>query len=429
MTNVIDLVNFSAAVTGLAIVLFGLFFTLAVTYLEPWTRRFFAVLFIVAAAYVISDLLSQISLLFLGPDYSLLSRIAVFCESFFSSILMPMLTLYLLHCSGEKRKWTPILASMTTLWLVYAALLICTQFTTEIYSISRDNVYQRGPWYFVLLVPPAAMMGLNLVSFFFRRKQLSRRQRLAFTIYLLVPLCCMLLQMAFYGLLTIVIGTSLSAVIMFIFILLDQVDHSIRQRQKNAAQQASITVLQMRPHFIYNTLMSIYYLCRQDAEKAQQVILDFCSYLRKNFTAIAKEETIPFPDEVEHTRAYLAVEQARFQDRLLVEFDMTFTAFRLPPLTLQPIVENAVKHGLDPELEPLLISVRSRYRDGYAEITVNDNGPGFQPVDDSEPHIALANIRERLKLMCSGELTIGNRDCGGTTITIRIPAQSASPSD
>lgn len=423
MNNAIDLINFSAAVTGLVIVLLGLFFTLAMKSLEKWTRRFFVALFSVAAAYVASDLLSQVSLIFLGPDHAVLSRIAVFCESFFSSLLMPMITMYLLRCSGERRKRTPLFASMLTLWLVYVALLIFTQFSTEIYSISSKNVYQRGPWYFVLLVPPAAMMIMNCISLFFRRKQLTKKQRAAFTVYLLIPLGCMLIQMFSYGLLMIVIGTSVSAMIMFVFILLDQVDHSIRQQQENAAQQASITVLQMRPHFIYNTLMSIYYLCKQDAEKAQQVILDFSSYLRKNFTAIAKADAIPFEEELEHTRAYLAVEQARFKDQLLVEFDTPFTDFRIPPLTLQPIVENAVKHGMDPELEPLFISISTCRQDGYAEITVDDSGPGYQPADDNEPHIGLDNVRERLKMMCKGDLTISRRDCGGTIVTIRIPVQ------
>ena len=426
MINAIDLINFSAAVTGLVIMLLGLFFALAVSYLEPWTRRFFVILFSVAAAYVVSDLVEQVSFLFLGPDYAVLSRIALFCESLFSSMLMPMLTLYLLHCSGERRKRTPLFASMLTLWLVYVALLIFTQFTTEIYSISDENVYQRGPWYFVLLVPPATMMIMNCISLFLHRKQLTKRQRAAFTIYLVVPLCCMLIQMFSYGLLMIVIGTSVSIMIMFVFILLDQVDHSLRQQRENAAQQASITVLQMRPHFIYNTLMSIYYLCKQDSDKAQQVILDFSSYLRQNFTAIAKADTIPFSEELEHTRAYLAVEQARFKDQLLVEFDTPFTDFRIPPLTLQPIVENAVKHGMDPEAEPLFISVSTRRQDDHAEIIVDDSGTGFQPVDDNEPHIALANLHERLKLMCNGDVTISRRDCGGTVVTIRIPVQTES---
>ena len=423
MNNAIDMVNFAVAVSGLVIVLLGLFFTLLVNYLETVTRRFFIILFSVAAAYVFCDLLSQISLLFLGPGYAWLSRIAVFGESLFSSVLMPVMTRYLLYCSGERRKNTPLFASMVTLWLVYVAMLVFTQFGTEIYTVTPENVYQRGPMYFVLLVPPAAMMALNCLCLLHRRNRLSRRQRLAFAIYLLVPLACMLVQMVSYGLLMIVIGTSVSVMIMFIFILLDQAERAEKQRQQNAVQQASITVLQMRPHFIYNTLMSIYYLCRQDADKAQQVILDFSSYLRQNFTAIAKEDTIPFSEELEHTRAYLAVEQARFQDRLLVEFETDYTAFRLPPLTLQPIVENAVKHGLDPELEPLFISVCSRRRDGYAEVVVDDSGPGFSPTDDDEPHIALANISQRLKMMCGGELAISTRDCGGTVVTIRIPLQ------
>ena len=426
MISAEDLVNFSVAVAGLVIALIGLFFTLAAHNLEARTRRFFISIFSVTAAYVLSDLISQISLLMLGPDYAMLSRIAVFCESLFSSMLMPMATQYLLYCSGERRKRTPLFSSMMTLWGVYVALLVFTQFTTEIYTITPDNVYRRGPWYFILLVPPAAMMALNCGALIARQKQLTKRQLLAFIVYLLVPLGCMLIQMVHYGLLMIVIGTSVSIMIMFVFILLDQVEQGIRQQEENASQRASIIVLQMRPHFIYNTLMSIYYLCKQDAEKAQQVILDFSKYLRANFTAIAKEDTIAFPEELEHTRAYLAVEQARFQDQLMVEFDTPFTDFRIPPLTLQPIVENAVKHGLDPELEPLFISVSTREKDGFAEIIVDDSGPGFTPADDDEPHIALANIIERLKMMCGGELDIGKRDCGGTVVTVRIPLNAGN---
>ena len=168
-------------------------------------------------------------------------------------------------------------------------------------------------------------------------------------------------------------------------------------------------------------MMSIYYLCAQDTEKAQQVILNFTTYLRKNFTAIAKEELIPFSDEVEHTKAYLAVEQARFEGMLFVEFDTPCTAFRLPPLTLQPIVENAIKHGLDPELNPLYLTVTTRETANEIKISVEDTGPGFSDADDEEPHIALANIRERLSMMCRGSLVIAPRREGGTQVTIRLP--------
>ena len=200
----------------------------------------------------------------------------------------------------------------------------------------------------------------------------------------------------------------------------------MRQQREISNQRARIAVLQMRPHFIYNTMMSIYYLCEQDPQKAQQVTLDFTTYLRKNFNAVASDNTIPFSEELEHTRAYLAVEQAQYDDNLFVEYDTPHTLFRVPTLTLQPIVENAVKHGMDPDAaEPLYISIKTeKTASGYA-IIVEDNGPGFSPADDDAPHVALKNIRERLALMCCGTLDIEAREEGGTRVTIRVPLRGS----
>ena len=169
-------------------------------------------------------------------------------------------------------------------------------------------------------------------------------------------------------------------------------------------------------------MMSIYYLCAIDSKKAQQVTLDFTTYLRKNFTAIVSEDTIPFSDELQHTRAYLAVEQVQFEDNLIVEYDISHENFRLPPLTLQPIVENAVKHGMDPENIPLYIVIRTRTTDFGSEIIVEDSGTGFNlKSDDNKPHIALKNVIQRLEMMCGGKLIISPRADGGTTVTVEIP--------
>ena len=110
---------------------------------------------------------------------------------------------------------------------------------------------------------------------------------------------------------------------------------------------------------------------------------------------------------------------------LSVDYDTPFTHFRLPPLTLQPIVENAVKHGMDPCHRPLCISIRTRFTDSGAEIIVEDNGSGFDPSDESRPHIALDNIRQRLEMMCGGHMTITPREGGGTVVTIMIPDNTA----
>ena len=212
-----------------------------------------------------------------------------------------------------------------------------------------------------------------------------------------------------------------SALLMYGIILSDQIEQYLYQQREIAGQRASILVLQMRPHFIHNTLMSIYYLCRQDPLEAQRVTLDFNTYLEKNMTALASEETIPFTEELAHTRAYLSVEQALHDESLFVEYDMPHTCFRVPPLTLQPIVENAVKHGLDPDSEPVRISIRTCKTNAGSEIIVSDNGPGFGPADNDKPHIALANIRQRLELMCGGQMTILPREGGGTVVKLTIP--------
>ncbi len=421
MNGWIDLANYGIAIAGMMVVLLGLLMCVFSRYQEQWNRKFFVILFSLLIAYVGCDLLSQISLVLLGPPDAPLSRVAVFGESFFSSLLMPMLTVYLLHCTGEDWHRNTLLRIVVAMWLVYFALLVVTQFTTSIYTVTPDNVYRRGAWYPVLLIAPILLMLLNLLALWRRRAKFTRRQTLAFALYLLIPMGCMIVQMLAYGLLMIVIGSCVAAFCMFLFILRDQQDRYNAQREENARQRASIMVLQMRPHFIYNAMTSIYYLCGQDAKKAQSVILDFTSYLRQNFTAVGREDTIPFSEEMEHARAYLAVEKARYEDDLFIAYDTPFTAFRLPPLTLQPIVENAVKHGISPELEPLFLSVSTRRTKEGVEIVVEDSGPGFNPTDDDEPHIALANIRERLEMMCGGALTIAPRTGGGTVVTMRVP--------
>jgi sensor histidine kinase YesM len=179
--------------------------------------------------------------------------------------------------------------------------------------------------------------------------------------------------------------------------------------------------LQMRPHFIYNVLTSIYYLCAQDPARAQQATLDCTNYLRANFAAVASQEPVPFTEELNHTRAYLAVESIRFGDRLQISLDCPHTAFRLPPLTLQPLAENAVKHGVDPELPPLEVHVTTRHEDGASVVTVEDTGPGFDLASTPDTGAsALTNLTERLETAGIG-FSVLPREGGGTIATIIVP--------
>ena len=411
----IQLANFAIVVSGFVISVLGLLLVSFIHWTDRKSRSFFIIFFIILVGYTASATICQLS------GTALLSRITLFAESLFSSLLIPAIDLYLLHCIGKNWKKSPLFALVITLWTIYFVLLTITQFTTFIYYYTPDNVYHRGPWYPLLLVPIVLLMTVNLISLYHYRAALTHRQRTAFLIFFVVPLICMVIQMFSYGLLLIVFGTSLAVLFMFVYLLTDQMERSLRQQQEIAHQRASIMVLQMRPHFIYNTMMSIYYLCKQDPDLAQRITLDFTTYLRKNFNAIASEDLIPFSEELEHTRVYLAVEKAQFEDSLFIDYDTPHTDFRVPPLTLQPIVENAVKHGMDPDSGPLQILIRTTRTDSGSEIIVENNGADFVPADDNEPHIALKNIQQRLEMMCHGKMTITPRDGGGTVVKVTIP--------
>ena len=417
MSGMITQINYSITAASFMLMLLGLLFTGANRVMDRKNKNFFLSLYSVLFLYIIMVFINQIS-----KQY-VLSLVTLFLESLFASVIMPMLTWYMFFLLGMEWRKSPVSYLVILLWSVYFVLLCVTQFTTGIYYYTPDNVYHRGPLYPLLLIPPVLIMLTDLVYLFRKKGSLTRKQFTALLACFLVPMIAMLIQMCFYGLYLIVFGTALAALFMLGFIVMDLMEQYMCQQEEIAKQKASIMVLEMRPHFIFNTMTSIYYLVEQDPAKAQQVILDFTTYLRRNLDAVAREKTIPFSRELEHTKAYLAVEQVRFADKLFVEFDTPHTMFQVPPLTLQPIVENAVKHGIDPELDALFITVKTRRTGDGSEIVVKDTGPGYAPSDDNEPHIALENIHRRLDLMCGGTLTITSGEESGTTVTIFIPGE------
>ena len=223
------------------------------------------------------------------------------------------------------------------------------------------------------------------------------------------------------------------------------VSEAFRRERKLRQQEADLYELrlrslaqQIRPHFIYNTLSSIYVLCKNGSPRALSVLEDFLTYLQANYTAISREKPIPFPEELQHIKAYLGVEGVRYEGLLQVEYDTPHTAFRLPPLTLQPIVENAVKHGIRREHALLRIVIRTRRTGEGSQVVIEDNGPGFRPEQEGgtlpppleggmlsgsegDARIGLSNVRNRLALICGGSLSITPRPEGGTVVTVSIP--------
>ena len=409
--------------TAMIMLLMSLVIAVVVPGMDRWSKRFFIAFFTFLLLY---GGVALVEVFLEGrPGIGFALRILYYIDALFSSILIPMLTAYLLHCCGESLRGSRLFRFEAALWIGFFILLNTTPFTTWVYSISPEDQLCRGPLYPLLLGFLFVMALIALTGVIRRRKRLAGKYYFAFLVSLVPMAAAMFLHFFISAFALFDLGIAFCAFSMYILILSEQIEQNMRQQQEIAWQRANVMILQMRPHFIYNTLMSIYSLCNQDPKKARQVTMDFTTYLQKNFNAIASENLITFAAELEHTRAYLAVEQARYEEMLFVEYDTPFTHFRLPPLTLQPIVENAVKHGINPYSGPLRISIRTRRTDAGTEIIVEDTGPGFDPSDESKPHAALKNIQQRLEMMCRGKMTITPRDGGGTKVTVTIPDSAA----
>ena len=198
-----------------------------------------------------------------------------------------------------------------------------------------------------------------------------------------------------------------------------------KQALKLELQESRISIMlsQMQPHFIFNTLNTIYHLCEIDPELARNTLNSFSAYLRNNIDNLGRREMIHFDKEMSFVRSYLDIEKVRFDDELQIIFDLPITNFKLPVLTVQPIVENAVKHGTSKKEGSSELYISTRETDNCYEIEIRDTGAGFDTTlhIDEHKHVGISNIRQRLKHLCNGTLTISSKIGEGTTAIIQIP--------
>ena len=187
----------------------------------------------------------------------------------------------------------------------------------------------------------------------------------------------------------------------------------------------STMMSQIRPHFIYNTLGSIEQLCDIDPKKAGELVHDFAKYLRGNFGELDNPKPILMSKEMEHVHHYVSIENVRFPD-MTFTFEMNSADFKIPALTVQPIVENAIKHGLMKLQKGGTIKVVSYETDTHYCISVVDDGVGFDAsvMHDERKHVGLRNIRERLKSMVGGTLEIESTLGVGTKALVKIPKET-----
>lgn len=334
-----------------------------------------------------------------------------------------------------------VIRELRICWLIICIgiiFLLISQFVPLYYFIDGNNVYHRGDFYWLSnAIGMAAMLpGVWMVIKF--RHILSIKEKIAFSAYYVLPMAAAVSHIFIYGAVSLHVVNTLVVVCIYILIQAEQANklnekeleiernHTTIMEKELELQKSRISIMlsQIQPHFLYNSLTGIKDLCDTDPEMASTALEHFAFFLRGNLDSLADTRLIPFRKEIEHVKDYLYLEKIRFEEKLNVEWALEYMDFRLPPLTLQPIVENAVRYGITKKKGGGTLVIQSCKIGNDVVIDIKDDGVGFdvyKTKSDGRTHIGIDNVRDRLAMQCEGSLLIESELGAGTKAKIILP--------
>lgn len=330
-----------------------------------------------------------------------------------------ILFLYIIHPEGKK--W-----AHWTLAGINALLYFTSPFTKLCFEIQAfDFAALRGPLYFTCFLISGLLLLELIIRTILRSRKTRRLEQLIPVSVALIIVASVALDMSVgmaqqpISFLTIAIVAG--SVFYYIWLHLQ----FVREHEKDlmAAQRIQIMMTQIQPHFLFNTLNTIRALYAKDPPLADRTLENFSAYLRQNLESLSQTDLVPVTKELEHTRLYAEIEMLRFPN-VHVEYRIEDQSFSIPALTIQPLVENAIRHGVRSRKDGLVTVSTFRVTDAH-RITIEDNGAGFDPEQKrtiEETHIGLENVKRRVEQMCGGTMGLKSTIGEGTSITIDIPA-------
>lgn len=320
--------------------------------------------------------------------------------------------------------------------LPLAAFLLLNAFTD--WLPADGGAGWRGALYLVpdalLLLYALAAVGLTLYRAAHGRDRATARRMRRTSLYLLFPIAALLLQYAYPSVSLLWPVTTLGLLVIFIRIQQRRANEQqlamVTQEQRSATLENELTqnrvaimLSQIQPHFLYNALTTIVDLCDTDAQLAKRATIAFSQYLRANMDSLKLSRPVPFAVERKHIENYLWLEKLRFGDELTVQWDVAASDFSLPALSVQPLVENAVKYGVGKKPGGGTVTIKTRETPFVYLVTVHDDGVGFDPLvkpADGRSHVGIDSVRSRLHYQCGGALTVESVPGEGTTATITL---------
>ena len=371
------------------------------------------------------------------PENVTVLKVSALMSFVFSYVLIASYTYCLLYFVREKKTVSllpgHIIAGVCCFFII---LSIVSFFNGIFFSYDACGNFVYGPLYGLVRVFDLIGIIWEILFVLRYKKILNLRVTLFLITFTVLPLAAMSLQFL-WDPTPEYLATTLSLVVIYI-LFHGEIANRLIENEKQLAKaekqlyesRISVMLSQIQPHFLYNSLNASRGLCRKDPEQAREAIGSFAEYLRGNMDSLNKREPIPFIRELSHIENYLKLEKFRFGDELKVNYDIKEKNFFIPALSVQPLVENAVKHGICEKENGGTLTLKT-YRDGeYIVIEVSDDGIGFDAEkliseDKERSHIGIQNTRERLKQMIGASLTIESLPGKGTVAKIRfIPEEN-----
>lgn len=337
----------------------------------------------------------------------------------------------------EQKKLMLLGALSSAPLLLELALLIMNLRTGWIFSISGDLEYTRGDFFPLGALIPFIYVAISFimsVAAYAREKALVKKKRcLYIMLFIVFPVSGAVLQ-CFVPHITMLPPLIVVSLLMeYLRVQKQEIEESRLQLERQQSEllnsRFSIMLSQIQPHFLYNSLCTIQDLCHGRAPEAEAATIEFSAFLRQNLDALSAQAPVPLEQELSHVKNYLSLEQKRFGDRLKVEYDIKATDFRMPVLSLQPLVENAVRCGVMKRESGGTVRISTEETGDAYLVRVSDDGVGFNTQSSeggSRSHVGIPNIEGRLRIMCGGSLNICSVPDAGTDVTITIPKEGAS---
>lgn len=337
------------------------------------------------------------------------------------------LTEYISEKSRISRRYADFITALcgiaVLLWLINA-------FNGMYIYYDENGLDQTGPLYLMSQILNIILPAMTMFLAFHNHRTIGWRNTWIMVLYGAIPVLSIPVQI-FWAVTPVYLATTVSLVLVYTLIHVEQVRRAVDIEKKLVEKELalsesnnSLVLSQIQPHFLYNALTSIYRLCDIKPEAAKEAVSNFSKYLRGNLDSIKQTKMISFTEELKHLQAYLYLEKIRYDDYLEIRYDIGATGFFIPPLTIQPLVENAVNHGVSDLPDGGCVTVSTREEQDHFEIRVSDNGVGFDPdaqPSDGRSHIGISNVKSRLNIMCQGTLDIISAPGNGTTAVIKIP--------